>query len=173
MLARLLDGSSRRPPVHYIGCFRSEQEDVKTQLEEQVYKHWGQSSTAPPRNRPSESLPEPSLVLLTWNNSAPGFPDSILSKFPEGSAAYHEMVNLKKKLVMQFPEAASAPQQAQSQQSRAATRARAAGQPDFTVEGGKVPLDFSRLLDKVSTPASSFSVERPGPVKIQPTSELN
>ena len=124
--------------------------------------NWDSSSTAPPRTRSAEALPEPNLHLLTWNNGVPGFPDNIINKFPEGSDAFLQVSALKKKLIEAFPDAAASNQASQSQQSpgRSTNRARAAGQPDFTVEGGKVPLDITRLLDKQVTSASAFTVER-------------
>ena len=59
-----------------------------------------------------------------------------------------------------------APTPGSNSNSRPGTRARAAGRPDFSIDGGRRPLDFTRLLDKAHVPQSSFTLQRQGGSKI-------
>ena len=165
VLTRQLEG--RRPQVSYIGCLRADQQDVVAALEGMVYEHWDGSSSAPPRSRPTEVLPEPTLNVLSWSGGQPIFPDSLLQKFAEGTSAHQEMSNLKKQLEAAFPAQAGTTTQSQSRNGLPPgpgrnPRPRASGRPDFSIEGGHTPVDPTRLLDLVHTPADSFSVERRG-----------
>ena len=126
-----------------------------------VYKEWDSSGAAPAKTRPVDPLPEPTLSLLTWTNNRAAFPESVLQKFPDGSAAFCQMQDLQKALVAEFPDwAASGP--GQSTQSASVGRARASGKPDFNIEGGKRPLDFTRMVETEHVPVSSFNVLRCG-----------
>lgn len=64
-----------------------------------------------------ELPPEPSFGFLTWSNGVARFPESAFQKFPEGSPHYPEPVEMKKKLVQEFPSpatvAATTPQSSQ------------------------------------------------------------
>ena len=161
MLDRLLDTTIRRPPLYYIGCLREDQRDVAASLEEKVYKQWDVSEAAPPNRRPVEAVAEPTLELLCWSNNVPLFPENLLQKFAEGSNAHSEIVAMKKALVTEFPDAAR--RTATSSQPAGAPRpppARAAGRPDFGIDGGAQPLDTTRLLDKEHIAQSAFNVAR-------------
>ena len=168
-LTRMLDGTSRRPEIRYCGYFRHDQKDVIGALEEKVYQHWDDSDLAPPRARPAETLPEPSLTLLTWCNGAPSFPNSVVEKFAEGSPAFLEVNDMKKRLVEEFGQrpASGAPAS-----GGANNRARAGGRPDFQIEGGKKPLDFSRTVEIAHTPATSFEVQRTNCYQLLPIFQL-
>lgn len=158
-LTRILDGTSRRPEIRYCGYFRHDQTDVIGALEEKVYQHWDGSDLAPPRARPAETLPEPSLTLLTWCNNTASFPNSVLEKFAEGSMAFLEVNEMKKRLVQEFGQASPGPASGAAS-GGANNRARAGGRPDFQIEGGKKPLDFSQTVELEHTPTTSFDVQR-------------
>lgn len=106
-----------RPSLAYIGFLGPDQVDIKSDLEETVYSHWDTSPGAPAKSRPVEPQPEPSLGFLTWSNGVARFPESAFQKFPEGSPHYPEPVEMKKKLVQEFPSpatvAATTPQSSQ------------------------------------------------------------
>ncbi|CAK9062230.1 unnamed protein product, partial [Durusdinium trenchii] len=156
VLGRLLDSNAGRPPVFYYGCLRDDQKDVKEALEDLVYNFWDQSDAAPPKSRPVETVADPDLVLLSWSNGQPAFPEQLLSKFSEGSAGHKSIHDMQKELLTMFPNA-------QVQGSPGTGRGgnpRATGRPDYTIDGGGRPLDFTRALDKTITPKSSFSAER-------------
>lgn len=158
MLGRLLDSNAGRPPVFYYGCLRDDQKDVKEALEDLMYNFWDQSDAAPPKSRPVETVADPDLVLLSWSNGQPAFPEQLLSKFSEGSAGHKSIHDMQKELLTMFPNA-------QVQGSPGTGRGgnpRATGRPDYTIDGGGRPLDFTRALDKTITPKSSFSAERRG-----------
>lgn len=128
-------------------------------MEGMVYEHWDGSSSAPPRSRPTEAIPEPTLNVLSWSGGQPSFPDSLLQKFAEGTSGHQEMCNLKKELEESFPAQAGTSTHPRNVPN---SRPRASGRPDFSIEGGQMPLDPTRLLDLVHTPADSFNVERRG-----------
>lgn len=165
VVTRILDGSARRPMVRYCGYFRQSQKDVLAALEDIVYSNWDVSDSAPPKTRPVEAIPDPSFSLLTWANGSVSFPDSVFQKFSEGTPGHADVVEMKKKLEAEFPNAV-APTPGSNSNSRPGTRARAAGRPDFSIDGGRRPLDFTRLLDKAHVPQSSFTLQRQGGSKI-------
>jgi hypothetical protein len=141
-------------------------------LEEMVYTNWDSSDSAPPKARPIEAVPDPALTLLTWDGSAARFPESVLSKFAAGTAAHHEVQSMKAQLIQEFPESAgSGNRTGVGQQTR--TRPRATARPDFTIEGGKMPLDVTRLLDLPHQPADGFSVTRRLVQTTKPSSAKN
>ena len=156
---RWLAGSSRVPPIYYVGVMREEQKDCAATLEGKIYSHWDSSELAPPRRRPVEAVPEPSLEFLGWTQGAPMFPEAAAQKFPEGSPAHSELMALKKLLITEFPD--SCQQQPQRTGPRPSTT-RAVGRPDYTIEGGRQPLDVTRVLEKETVAASAFNVSRQG-----------
>ncbi|CAL1165182.1 unnamed protein product [Cladocopium goreaui] len=139
-LERMLDGSRATPQMYYVGCLRPDQGDVKIAMEKVVYDDWDRSPTAPARSRPVEPQPDPNLLLLTWSNNSASFPDSVLQKFPEGTTARAEILELK----------------------RAFIEERATGRPDFSIDGGAKPLDLARDLNLPLVASSDFSVQRKG-----------
>ena len=129
-------------------------------MEEKVYKHWDNSDMAPPRRRAVESLAEPTLEFLSWVDGAPAFPDIALQKFAEGTSAHAEVQSMKKELLQAFPDSCRTGARAEGAPN--ARSARAAGRPDFTIEGGRQPLDLNRVLQKEHVAQSAFNVERTG-----------
>ncbi|CAL1134420.1 unnamed protein product [Cladocopium goreaui] len=159
-VSRMLDNTARRPDIRYCAFFRSDQKDVVQALESMVYKEWDSSGAAPARTRPVDALPDPTLSLLTWSNGRATFPESIFQKFPEGSAAFSQIQELKKALVAEFPDSASAGPGQSTQPGSSVGRARASGRPDFSIDGGQRPLDFTLTVEKEHVPVSSFTVQR-------------
>ena len=160
ILRRLLENPNRKPHVRYFGCLRDDQDDVVRTMEGLVYESWDNSDAAPPKSRPTEELPDPSLQLLSWNGQAATFPESLLQKWIAGSAAHAEMAKLKEELIQNFPESASARPSAVQRRNSQRGRPRAAGKPDFSIDGGAEPLDVTRLIDPQIIGSDSFNVER-------------
>lgn len=164
-IKRMLDGTTPHPEIRYCGHFRADQKDVTSQLEEAVYTHWDSSNSAPARSRPVDPKPDPTFSLLTWRNNRASFPESVLRKFAEGSDAHAQMLELKKRLAEEFPDSVEAtPTQATG---TGRTPRRATGRPDFSIDGGKSPIDYAREVEKEHIPASSFTVERRGISSLQ------
>lgn len=161
-MARHLDESNRRPPLYYLGFLREEQRDTAAMIEDKVYKYWDSSDMAPGKQRPSESIAEPTLELLSWVNSAPRFPDSLLTKFGEGTGPHSEIHAMKKELLQEFPQAGGGDNRPTSTRPQTV---RASGRPDYSIDGGGRPLDTSRVIQAAHTAASAFGVERTGAVK--------
>lgn len=161
ILRRLLETPNRKPHVRYFGCLRDDQEDVVKTMEGLVYESWDNSDAAPPKSRPTEELPDPTLQLLSWNGQAATFPESLVQKWVAGSAAHAEMVKLNEELIQTFPESANArPGALRRGASRRGQRPRAVGKPDFSVDGGAEPLDFTRMVDPQIVGSGDFNVER-------------
>ena len=163
VLSRLLDGSNRRPPLHYLGFLREEQRDVAASLEEKVYKHWDTSDMAPARRRTVEALAEPTLEFLSWVDGAPAFPEMTLQKFAEGTSAHAEVQGMKKELLQAFPDSCRRTTGASGEQGGGAgppRTVRASGRPDFSIDGGIQPLNLDRVIQKEHIAASAFTVER-------------
>ena len=163
-MERLLDSTIRRPPLHYLGFLREEQRDAAAALEEKVYKHWGSSDLAPARRRPVEAVGEPTLELLSWVDGAPAFPEILLQKFGEGTAAHSEVQTMKTELLQAFPDSCRRSGE-QQQQGTTPKTARASGRPDFTIDGGAQPLDLNREIQKDHIAQSAFNVERSGIIR--------
>lgn len=154
VMGRLLDGTVRRPQIYYCGVLREGQKDCQASLEAKVYAHWDALETSPPARRPVEPVAEPSLDLLGWVNNAPSFPESVLQKFGEGTPAHQEVLLMQKELVKEFPDAGT--QAASAPRQRTTGPTRAAGRPDYSIEGGHAPLDLERLLDKAQLSQQEF-----------------
>jgi len=162
ILQRLLEGGhAALPALKFIGCLRQDQVDVQLALESKVYEHWDASSLAPPKARTREQFPDPSLNFLCWSGGAPSFPESALTKFAEGTEAHNAVKAMKKTLLEEFPNSTVTPTARNQQQ---VVSVRATGRPDYSIDGGKEPLDPSRLLDMEYVVASDFeqSVQRLG-----------
>ena len=162
VLDRLLDTTVRRPPLYYVGIMRDDQRDCAASMEGKVYDQWDASDAAPPKRRPVpvETLSDPSLELLGWSNGSPFFPESLMSKFAEGSAAHGQVVAMKKELVDAFPEAARQATQRQLGSTSNRPTVRAGGSPDYSIDGGACPLDTTRMLEKEHVSQTSFNVTR-------------
>ena len=160
VLERMLERPVKRPPVYYIGVFREEQRDCQAALEKKVYDSWDSSDQAPPKRRPTESLPEPSLELLSWCNNAPGFPASPLQKFAEGTKSHADVLAMEKELIQELPDADRQTSRGAGQAS-STSGARATGRPDYSIDGGAQLLEITRLLDKEHVAESGFNVTRP------------
>ena len=156
MLDRLLDGTVRRPPIYYCGVLREGQKDCQASLEAKVYANWDASEASPPTRRPVEPVAEPSLDFLGWVNNAPSFPESVLQKFGEGTSAHSEVLLMQKELVRDFPDAGTQAARAPGSRQRTTVPTRAAGRPDFSIEGGRTPLDLERVLDKAKLSKQEF-----------------
>lgn len=124
-----------------------------------MYKYWDASEHAPPSRRQTEAISDPTLEMLGWNG-APVFPESLLQKFSEGSNAHAEIVAMKKELVQEFPDAGRRSGQRSETATSRPTQARAAGRPDFGIDGGAQPLDTGRIIEKEHIAQTAFNVER-------------
>ncbi|CAE7224453.1 cofG, partial [Symbiodinium sp. CCMP2592] len=118
---RALEGKT--PTALYFGVLRADQKDVQSEMFSMAYSHWDGSSLSPPMSRP-------------------GWPTDVLSKFLPGSKEHEHISKIKHDFEVLCPAADVAPPAASS-----ANPARAQGSPDFSVDGGKQPLDVTRLLD--------------------------
>ncbi len=100
------------------------------------------------------------LNFLCWSGGAPSFPESALTKFAEGTPSHNAVKDMKKQLLDEFPNSTVTPTARGQQQ----VSVRATGRPDYSIDGGKEPVDPSRLLDMEYVVASDFeqSVERLG-----------
>ena len=154
----MLDGSRASPQMYYVGCLRADQGDVQVAMEKVVYNDWDRSPTAPAKSRPVEPQPEPNLTLLSWFNNVASFPDSVLQKFPEGTPARAQILELKQAFIEEFGEATTSTSQT-TPGSQPALR-RATGRPDFSIDGGAKPLDLARELNLPLIASSDFSVQR-------------
>ena len=154
--------SASRPKVVYFGLlFEKEGKDAEQALQEKVYTSWDRDPTSPPTNRARDPIPEPTLQILGWQGQLPFFPDSLAQKFATGTAAHKKVMELKAELDIVFPGAAGSQTQASGGRASALPR-RAAGRPDYSIEGGLQPVDPAAAVDLPVIPAANFSEPRPG-----------
>lgn len=156
---RLLTENLERPSVAYFGLmFEKDGRDAETAVQQIAYDHFDASPDAPPKRREREPVPEPTLELLAWSNGGCSFPDQIFNKFTPGTKAYHDLKALKDKVAEMYP---SAPAPSTTSVGPAPVL-RAGGRPDYTIEGGKRPLDVNRVVDVAAVKADDFSETKQG-----------
>ena len=157
VVQRVLEERIVRPPVAYCGMV-FEGRDAINAIQEKVYQWWDQSATSPPKHREREAIPDPNLQLLAWNNDSCSFPQALYQKFTADSAPYTRLKEMQAEVEALFP-----PRVAVTGPSgtRQLVNPRATGKPDFSIEGGKRPLDVSREVDLPVIPAADFREPRP------------
>ena len=138
--------AEKKPPVRYYGCFRedsSEHQDSLNALKTMAYQRWDQSADAPPRKRtqPNEPAAEPpvQLSLLAWAHGKAAWPNHLLEKFEEGSSQQKVILSIKEEFNKLFPQSTPT--------ATPGSIPRASGSPDFTIDGGKKPIDVLRDVD--------------------------
>lgn len=135
MSDRILKSRSATPPVRYCGVFTQNHKDTIAYIEDLVYTWWDQSPDAPPKSRPQDPAPAPSLSVLTWNGSSPGFPSSVVQKFPIESDEHKALMDYVNEVKNYYPQTLVGDPSSQPPGQRNNV-ARATGKPDFTIEGG-------------------------------------
>lgn len=146
------------PGMRYFGLLR-DHKDAVAEVERTVYEHWDASPDSPAKQRPEEAKADPILNILTWSGNSCGFPDALLQKFKEGSAHHSAVLALSEKVKNAFPSHFASTTSASGGAGRVvASGGRATGRPDFSIEGGKKPLDLEREVrfDSVAMDALSF-----------------
>ena len=141
---RTLSGENS-PAVTYYGIMRKDQKDLVSVIETEVYQHWDNLESSPPkhRQRAHVDLTVGGLKILSCSASGPGWPEFILSKFIEGSAEHTDLKQMKQIFEAEYPPPGNTAPAA----SVGGGPARVTGQPDFTIDGGREPLDPERPVD--------------------------
>ena len=153
------------PAIVYYGLFRDEGEKagaaqthrkVLADLESKVFQHWDGLATSPSKTR-QRIVPDmrvEGLQLVSCTSTGPVWPDGLDAKFPVGTPEQKELQQIKDKFLEEFP----AVETPVSESKQAPPRV--SGQPDFTVDGGREPLDITREVDLVieapPSPADRF-----------------
>lgn len=155
---RSLKGNTN-PKIVYVGMFNSDHEDTDKAMQDAVYQWWDESSHAPPRARARETLPPPEFQLLSWSDGHVVFPEALSTKFAAGTPQHKRMMELKAKVKEKCPDMLDSERRGSGATAASAAggrRPRAAGRPDYTIEGGLQPLDVEREIDLASISAASF-----------------
>jgi hypothetical protein len=132
--------------------------DLQAIIRSKVWDFWDVSSMAPAKTRPrEESGPRtlPTLQVLAFQDGHPIFPDVVRNRFPQGTAEQLEIEAFFEKFTKMFP---PAPQRAAA--APGAAPPRSGGLCDFSINGGKLPLDPHRVLDLVAVKDEDFQVRR-------------
>lgn len=152
--ARDLNGSGRT--VHYFGFVHDEFTVNSAAIRNMVYKEWDANPDSPPKQRVRpETVADttPDLEMLAWSGNAPNFPDALLTRFPENSDEYRKVHDLRQRFKEQFPTA--------SQPSAADGRGgRVGGLCDYSIDGGKEPLDVRRQIDLPAVAVGDMTLAR-------------
>ena len=144
--------------VHYCGFLLQEFQTNMTAIRTLVYNDWDKDSRkSPPQERPGrggggESAPAPNLQILAWAENRPLFPAALLTRFAEGTPEFDKIHGLKKAFEVRFPAPAPSTQNTGP--------ARVGGMCDFSIDNGRLPLDFSRCIDLPCIPAADFTKPR-------------
>ena len=114
-----------------------------------------------PGNQGPSSAPEKVdqsvlLVSKSWQSAqvAKWFGLTLLSGYPSNSAEYKALEAKRAAFLEMCPQVQTSSQQ---------TTVRSTARPDFSIEGGKEPLDHTRMVDLAGIPAGDFTGERQGP----------
>lgn len=138
---RLLNQPQLKPKLAYFGLFTKDQRDTIGYLENFVYTWWDGSSEAPAKVRPQPCVPPPQLNVLTWHGSAPGFGAALMQKFPPDSLEYSELQSLVQQVKGLYPSTVVG-DVGGNRPGQPPPTVRAAGKPDFSIEGGPVKSCF-------------------------------
>ena len=132
-MQRLLAGE-HCPTVMYFGVLKKEQRDVITQIEAEVFKHWDNLSTSPPKSRPrtEQEREVTGLKVLTCDRSGRfGFPEHVMNKFPTGSEHHQALDRIKKDFEEEFPQHSGG---GDTSNPPGSGSQRIVGRPDYTIE---------------------------------------
>ena len=155
-VASILD--STLPQLRYMGYVKKDFfSKVHEAISSTIYTHWDASRESGPQQRPRESGSVGPLGLKVLAVSASGqvvWPDSLLSGYPSNSAEYKALEAKRAAFLEMCPQVQTSSQQ---------TTVRSTARPDFSIEGGKEPLDHTRMVDLAGIPAGDFTAERQGP----------
>ncbi|CAK9102225.1 unnamed protein product [Durusdinium trenchii] len=139
----------KTPPVLYYGIFRDDSGHKKTfaDLQTSVFQHWDGLPSSPPKTRPraKASLHVDNLSLLSCTATGPVWPEGLTDKFPADSAHRKELEALRNKFLEEFPPPKDTAG-AGATTPRVPVR-RVSGEPDFTIEDSRRPIDINRNLD--------------------------
>ena len=154
---RALTGSGRN--LRYFGCMLEEFQTNSSALRNMTYKEWdGNPEKSPPKTRVRDNggptSQPPALEILAWSDNAPRFPDVLVARFPQGTVENQKIMEMHEKFKEHFPESSQpAPVDPQG--------GRVGGLCDYTVDGGKQPLDPDRDIDLCFVQASELPESRP------------
>ena len=158
---RLADSTS---PLRYIGFAKlengaSKAGEVTKAMRSQVWEHWDNSSHAPPKIRPTqggdtESRAPPDLQVLAWQSSRPIWPEFLNTKFAAGSEEQSALEKKHTEFLQKFPESGSTPQ------TLSETPPRVGGLCDFTINDGKMPLNWRQQISLPAVKEDDFTVAR-------------
>ena len=144
-----------RPAVTYYGVFREEgvgavnakgeiHKRVLTELDMKVFQHWDDMASSPAKTRPKAQTDQSveGLTLLSCTAAGPVWPATLTGKFPAESAEHKELMELKQTFEKEFP-----PQVEGGGAPTVRKTMRVTGQPDFSIDGGREPIDLARVVD--------------------------
>ncbi|CAK9069269.1 FO synthase subunit 1, partial [Durusdinium trenchii] len=148
IMDRLLAGN-QHPKIKFFLVLRPDQKDVLHQLEQQVYSHWDNSSTAPPKQRERSRQEQPQLQVFCWAGGAPQMPEAVLKKFPQGTPQHQEVLKMEAELRALWPAAAAPTSDSRSNAPRVSAM------PDLA--GAKF-VDLSRAVSLPKIDVAGFNV---------------
>ena len=159
---RMLD--STKIPVHYCGIIGDNLKKLQEGIQSQVYNSWDVADSSPPRDRPRPERANPldqlQLEVLAVNRGVPCWPDIILSKFHESTEEYKTLLQMKTEFEREFQ---VSQRNANTTRTSSTQRNRCNGVCDYSVDGGRDPLDVQRVIDLEHVSLESLASEnRPG-----------
>ena len=156
---------STKTPVHYCGIIGDNLKKLQEGIQSQVYNRWDASDSSPPRDRPrperrANPLDQLQLEVLAVNRGVPCWPDIILSKFHESTEEYQTLLQMKTEFEREFQ---VSQRNTNTTPVSSTQRNRCNGVCDYSVDGGKEPLDVQRFIDLEHVSLESLASEnRPG-----------
>ena len=158
---------SAKIPIHYCGIIGENLKKLQEGVQSLVYNSWDASDASPPRERARPERVNPvdqlQLEVLAVNRGVPCWPDVILSKFHESTEEHKTLLKMKTAFEREF-QVSQRNANANTNRVTSSTQGnRCSGVCDYTVDGGKEPLDVQRVIDLPHVGLESFeSDNRPG-----------
>ena len=165
--------------IYYFGFVVQETyKDTVATIRDLVYKNWDALSTSPPKARPtSEANPTPpELQLLAWQSQEgrPKFPESLLTRYDEGTPEHAVIMEKKAEFDVLYP-----PVETFGNTTGASRVGRAGGSCDYGFDSSQ-PIDVLRVvllemtdtLDPTRRPCVAIFVFKADTFPVDPFSEL-
>ena len=146
--------------IHYFGFVQEGYKDAVAAIRDMVYKRWDGLPTSPPKTRPSAekdaASSPPALQILSWQTQEgrPKFPDSLVTRYDEGTDEHAVIAQKKAEFDDMFPPA-------ETRGHPTSAPGRVGGACDFAFDNSQ-PLDIFRVVSLEMTDSLDPSL-RPSP----------
>lgn len=134
---------------------------AKKLFRDYIYKKWDCMAGSPPAARPpdeDEVVRVPDLSVLAWEGGCPLWPSTLSNRFEESTPEHAKVLAMKKEFDEAYPETSKLVKITNS----GTQPQRAGGFCDYSVGGGKQPLQTTRHIQLKVVSDDDFKTEMDG-----------